>query len=106
MLCYAVLLRSGYKQRGLAAEEAMNVFIHLTYDGEVRDCDVHWIQGTDLILVVCISHFFASTTPFLSSLAPTLSPFLSLSLISPVSVFPLPSHPPPSLPPSRWMWMP
>jgi hypothetical protein len=23
----------GYKQRGLAAEEAMNVFIHLTYDG-------------------------------------------------------------------------
>lgn len=25
----------GYKQRGAAAEEAMNVFIHLTYDGEV-----------------------------------------------------------------------
>lgn len=31
------LPRSGYKQRGLAAEEAMNVFIHLTYDGEVGD---------------------------------------------------------------------
>ena len=38
----------GCKQRGAAAEEAMNVFIHLTYDGEVRT------TNSNIVMCTCV----------------------------------------------------
>lgn len=39
---------TGYKQRGQAAVDAMNVFIHLTYDDEVVAFYHCWLSQFDI----------------------------------------------------------
>ena len=93
---------SGYKQRGQAAEETMNVFIHLTYDGEVQHlspCVCVFVSVCVCVYVCvcicvcvycllcfCVSFSLSSQQVFLYTLlqflliCPIISPSFQLSL--------------------------